>query len=108
MGDMGDYWNDIKEYRKEQKDKYQNRYMNRDKDFLKSFMNQDKLAFRIEDDGSGGEKYRIEIYTDRGQRTIFWWASTGLWKVVGGKAEGYGIYRLARYFQIIPKGGKNE
>lgn len=110
MGDMGDYWNDVKECRKEEKERYKLNYMKRDIEFLKNLMMQDRLAYTVEDDGSGGDKYKIMIHGDRGLKTVYWWASTGFWKVVGGRAEGYGIYRMARYFQLIPKreGGKNE
>lgn len=108
MGNMGDFWNDVKEFRKEKKEKYLSNGMIRDKEFLKRLSQEEKLAYQILDDGAGGEKYKIMIQGDRGLKTVYWYSTTGLWKVVGGKGEGYGIYRMCRYFQIIPKrGGSN-
>lgn len=98
MGDA-EYWRDVEEARKQRKAWHKQNTTPRDKELL----NKLALRFEVETDGAGGERYVIYIETDRGTRTIDWWVATGLWKVRKGRAEGYGIYRLARYFQLIPK-----
>lgn len=97
---MGEYWQGYKEHKKERKEWHQQNTTPKDKEFLTT-LTQASVA-HIADDGSGGEKYVIEILTDRGYRTIDWWTSTGWWKVRGGKGEGNGLYRMARYFKLIP------
>lgn len=97
-GTLGDYWREHREYKRQQRDFYQENTNPKDKELLATLRNTKLL--RIEDDGSGGEKYVIEIFTDRGVRTIDWWTSTGLWRVRKGRGEGRGIYRLSKYFKL--------
>lgn len=97
-GTLGDYWRDYREHKKERRDFHQENTTPKDKELLATLPNTNVL--RIEDDGSGGEKYVIEIFTDRGFRTVDWWTSTGLWRVRKGRGEGRGVFRLARYFKL--------
>lgn len=62
-------------------------------------------SFTAYRDEHGVEKYIIVVDTQRGLRTVEWWPGTSLWKVKRGKGQGYGLYGLARYFQLIPKDG---
>jgi hypothetical protein len=58
----------------------------------------------------GERMFELTISTDRGDRTVDYFPSTGAWKVRNGKAEGLGIPRMARYFQIggFPRVGSNQ
>lgn len=64
----------------------------------------DVKVMAVEDDGSGGERYKLLVATDRGHREVLWWTRTGLWKVSRGKGEGYGLYRMTRYFNLAKVG----
>ncbi len=63
------------------------------------------MHYTIKHDGVGGERYEIEIATDRGIRFIDWYLSTNTWQVRNRKGNGTGIYSLARYYNLIPRGG---
>ena len=64
----------------------------------------------IEKNEQGERTFELEISTDRGVRTVDYYFATGLWKVRDGKGEGYGIPRMARYFNIggFPKNRDKE
>ncbi len=89
----------LKEKRREQKRWHQENTAPSDKALLKEY----GLPFSVESDGSGGERYLIEIRSDYGPKIIEWWVSTGLWKVRGSNAKGYGLYKMVRYFKLQEK-----
>ncbi len=101
MNEESEMWNQYKERKKEVKTWHQKNTTPKDKELLASLRN--THIEKIEDDGAGGEKYVIEVLTERGARMVDWWTATGLWKIRSGKAEGRGIYSMGRYFQLIPK-----
>lgn len=100
---MGDMYNEWREEKKRQKLEYQKNRQQKDVNFLHELSEQNKLAYTVSNDGAGGDKYTIAVMGNRGMREANFWSSTGKWKVKGGRAEGYGIYHLARYFNLIPK-----
>lgn len=98
---------DVYRQRKIEKRKQQINSFEDEEQFLKGLKK--ASVMKVESDGSDGKKYTILVLSDRGHRTVEWWTKTGLWKVVRGRAEGYGLYRMARYFQIVPpKGGEPQ
>lgn len=99
---MGEYWQGYKEHKQERKQLYQQNTIPQDKELLNSLAAKG-VTWKLSVDGSGGDRYVITVPTDRGERVVEWWCSTGLWKVQKGKGEGYGIYRMARYFQLIDR-----
>jgi hypothetical protein len=106
---MGEFWSDVKDHRRERKEFHQKNTTPKDLDLLKTLPN---VNYTVGTDGSGGEKYTISFTTDRGQREVHWWTSTGLWKACNGrggygKGEGRGLYSMARYFQLIKREGAN-
>lgn len=58
------------------------------------------------DDFEGMVRYAITINTAQGERNVYWTPATNEWKPVKGAAGNYGIYTMARYYQIIEKGEK--
>ena len=101
MSEESEMWNEYRERKREQKEHHQKNTTPKDKDLLAS-LEVCQIA-KIEDEGSVGEKYVIDVTTDMGVRTVDWWVATGLWKVRRGRGEGRGIYSMARYFQIIER-----
>lgn len=74
-----EYLEDFKNFKREKRDDYQQNKVEKDKELLKS-LHPKAAVKKIETDGSGGEKYVLEINTDRGFKTVDWWLSTGKWK----------------------------
>jgi hypothetical protein len=107
MSEDADIWKDYREKKREQKKWHQENTTPKDLQLLQSLHDAHKLTIlKKEGDGAGGDKYVIEVMNERGARVIDWWTATGRWKVRSGKGEGSGLYRFARYFQLIPKGHK--
>lgn len=91
-------WKAYKEEKKRQKEEYFKNQTPLDIQSLKENPNVNIIS--IDDDGSGGEAYKLEIKTYYGLREATWWASTGRWRAKFGKAEGLGIRNLLRYYKI--------
>lgn len=106
MSEESDMWREYRERKKEEKTWHQKNTLPKEKELVRKLPG--VAVISVIDDGSGGEKYVLDIKTERGARVVDWWTSTGLWKVRKGRGEGVGIYRLARYFQLIPKGVRFE
>lgn len=102
--DGGEFWQAYREAKKQKKLWHQENTVPKERELLA------KLPYtkvvRIDDDGSGGEKWVLRIETNRGQRIVDWWLSTGRWKVRQGRGEGVGLYNMGRYFKLIEKGKK--
>lgn len=98
MGELGDYYRDWKEHRKEKKAQYQANDLPGDMELLGKL---DGVTF---EEKNNGEHFILSVTTDRGVRTIDYWPSTGFWKVRGGKASGARITHLQRYFKLQVKG----
>ena len=96
MGDMGDFWRDVKEARKEEKDKFQTEVL---PNLLKLLDNYPKeLKYEVK---NGGEHYIVEVNTERGLQKADLWPSTGKWIVRNKKkTNGRGIKNLIKYFRL--------
>lgn len=89
MGDVGDYWRDVKEFRKEKKDAYRAGQMKED---IRAVMN----AFAHIEEKNYGEHL---IVTSNRAKTIDYWPSTKRWIVRRGRAKGYDVKSLLGYLK---------
>lgn len=94
MGDMGELFNAMREEKRERKRAYQKNDLPRDLAMLKRLKN---VSYEIK---NGGEHYILTVTTDRGERMVDYWPSTGYWKVRDSKAKGARIHHLKRYFKL--------
>lgn len=98
MSDESEMWAEFRKQKKERQKARQEEWVPKDKALLARLKG--VVVLKIENDGSGGEKYVINVNTERGDRLVDWWTSTGRWKVRKGTGEGVGLYRMARYFRL--------
>ena len=84
MGDMGDYWRDVREHRKEAKSK---RWNSNTKE-LERLAKAGKLRFQI---GNAGTGHMIV------NENIDLWLSTGTWLVRGQNRRGHGFKQLLHF-----------
>ena len=94
-------WKQYREKKREQKIWHQQNTVPKDKELLATLPN--IVSVKEESDGAAGERFVIMVNTNYGTKTVDWWTATGKWKVRKGKGEGVGIYKMARYFQLIPR-----
>ena len=94
MGELGEYYRDWKEHRKQKKAEYQQ------KELPDDFRLLHQLKGVTFEEKNGGEHFVLNITTDRGERLVDWWPSTGYWKVRQGKASGARLHHLQRYFKL--------
>lgn len=90
---MGEFYNDVKEAKRERKEGYQKNQMQGDLKWLRSF------GFAIEEHNGGGH-LTITVKTERGERLVDFWPQTGLWKVRDGRAEGRFVRNFVKYFRL--------
>lgn len=96
-----DDWNAHKRAKADRKSWHQENTRPRELEMLKSLPG--VVVLKIESDGDAAEKYVLDIQTDRGNRVVEWWTATSKWRIRGGRAQGVGIYRMARYFNLVPR-----
>ena len=96
----GEYWEHFKEEKKAIRDRASQRF-EKELQLLNALDHVNILA--VEDDGSGGAKYVIEVSNDRGLRKVDWWVRTGAWRVRGGTGKGHTIYGMQKYFKLYLK-----
>lgn len=96
---MGNFEGGYKPPVKLRPEEYRARFLSKDRELLQ------RLPVRTTEDG---DRYVIEIDTDRGLKTVDWYTESGDWKVRNGRGEGQGIYKMARYFQLIPRREREE
>lgn len=89
MGDVGDYWNDVKEYYKEKKNLYRSGKMKED---ISLVVNN---SAHIEEK-NGGEHL---IVTAENGRVIDYWPSTKRWISRRYKGKGYDTQSLVNYLK---------
>lgn len=102
MSDESEMWDAYRQQKRERKEWHQENTLPKEKALIARLKG--VTVLRIENDGSGGEKYVINVSTERGDRLVDWWTSTGKWKVRKGTGEGVGINKMARYFKLSEKG----
>src|ERR1700675_1981637 len=90
---MGEFFNGIREARREEKHKYQETQMRGDLAWLYSF------GFTITEHNGGGHLL-ILVPTERGPRAVDFWPETGKWKVREGKAQGRFVRNIIKYFRL--------
>lgn len=93
MGDLGDYWRDVKEHRQKVKAKRQAAMPNPNK-----LLNELGASFEVK---NYGEHYIVEY----GDIIVDYWPSTGYWKVRKLGHTGYNIRPLVKY---LKKNAKEE
>lgn len=86
MGDLGDYWREHKEYKREQKQKFGRKIPD--------------VKKRVEDAGHDIRQLSHDHY--RVDNLIDWWPTTGTWrykdgrKLKGGSKNGWGVKDLLK------------
>lgn len=85
MGDVGDYWREHKEYKREQKRRQQAA-------IPKAMQVLDEAGIEYRRLDPYGEHYRVAGRFD-------WWPSTGYWKAVNGSTNGHRVRSLIRAVQ---------
>jgi len=96
MGDMGDIFRSMKEYKQRQKAEYQKKYMASD---VTKFCNSAKSVSE-----NNHSTHFIGVFvTDRGERTVDYWPETGTWMVRNSKARGKGVHNLLKYLSLNVK-----
>lgn len=101
MSEESEMWQTWRERKKETKLWHQQNTTPKEKEFLSTLSA--VRSVKIENDGAGGEKYVIEVFTAQGYKTVEWWTATGKWAVRKGKGKGKGLYSMARYFHLIER-----
>lgn len=98
MGDMGDMYREHREYRRQKKARYQDHNLPGDLALL------DRLTGVTYEIKNGGEHYVLTVRTDRGERRVNYWPSTGYWRVEQGKGCGHRVQQLKAYFRLKEEG----
>ena len=92
MGDMGDAFRAYKDYKREQKRKYQNEKMPKEMALMKGIAESlDSFNF--------GEHWVVNIKGNQGMEVVDWYPSTNKWKV-RNKGSGYGVGKLKKYLGV--------
>lgn len=86
MGDMAEYWKDVKPYLKERRTQYVNRMGN------SSLKNVAALGFEFK---HYPNNHQFAINTPKG--TIDYWGTTGTWTDRKTKRRGKGLHSLRKY-----------
>ncbi len=88
MGDMGDFWNDVKEAGREAKQRRQN--------------NAGGAVQRLQESGLEFTQFSEEhfrVYTRKGDKYFDYWPSTGRWRSQDMKKTGFNIAPLLKACQ---------
>lgn len=62
--------------------------------------NADVAINKVNSDGADGHIYVLNLITPLGTRLVDFWNKTGRWRARKGKAQGHGIYSMARYYRL--------
>lgn len=88
MGDLGEYWRDTKDYRRQKKRETQSKAPE---------------AIRIAEE-AGLRLYCFDgLYHYRVNGKFDWWPSTGYWKSLTGKSRGHGVRQLIKAANDEPR-----
>lgn len=94
MSDMGDYFNDLKAHRKEQKRKWRE-----GGGMFKEIENAKKISksYTLHNDG---EMMKLVVTGKNGDNIVNFWPSTRNWKVQNARASGQGVRGIIAYFKL--------
>lgn len=93
MSDYGDFCRDMRDYRRQQKDKF--RYEGGMDQQIKIATEKSRNV-EIKNDG---EHYILDFMTQFGLKTVDFWPSTGKWKIRNSKKEGVSARGMIAYLK---------
>lgn len=96
MGDVGDYWNEHKEWRRSVEGKQHHEKRRAKAIHTLKHCPGIKIVGRKNND----EHYILEVQGDRGPCTVDFWPSTLKWSKRKSKATGSGVRSLVSYFKL--------
>jgi hypothetical protein len=89
MGDMGDYWRDVKPFLKEQSKKKRASNQENSTAILRA------LSLKFEQKNNG-----VHLIVKHNEKTVDFWPSTGRFICRSGKKGDYGIFNLLKHLGI--------
>lgn len=90
MGDMGDYWKDVKPFLKERSKKRKAAHL----EYAAKMLDRNGVAYQRRNEG-------LHFMVDSQKGTIDYYPTTGVWRPRNGDRGGRGIAGLLRYMGIV-------
>jgi hypothetical protein len=96
MGDVGDYWNDHRDWRRSVEGK-----QHHERRRAQAIYDLERIPeVKIVEKKNFGMHFILRVMTDRGECTVDFWPDTLKWKKRKSRAEGEGVRGMVAYFKI--------